>query len=352
MSATEIVQRHMEGARRRTTETKQSTERNTKLLRTGRLAGERFRSLGLPEQCRTNVGGKTIHAELLDEYELNSALRIRTAIDTFAFSEVDPRRAEDVQTTPRPARFLDLVEIVPVGAALVAPISESVPDTFVGADVDGLAEFQAMADDSFDGVFTADRLQLHRFGVASPVANFVLEDTGSVVATTIDRLFSKWFRLALEISVLRNPDTELEKGLLLNDGVLSVAYTTGTRAEAIGAVADAIGDLGFDGGISVAARPSTLGRIFREVAGGSEDFLRVREALPQVTSWVPTIGLAAGAALVGDFSEVVVYAHGLDLELARAHKDYFTRGLTSVKLESRCNHWVRQPAAFQVLTGL
>jgi hypothetical protein len=60
-----------------------------------------------------------------------------------------------------------------------------------------------------------------------------------------------------------------------------------------------------------------------------------------------------GAALVGDFTQAVVFTHGsLGLAATDSYGDYFTKGLTVLAMNMPLAFRVEYTDAFQVVTGL
>lgn len=306
------------------------------------------------------VGGR-MHGDLklghiLSTRELANGLRARTVFDETAgaglLHEIPAERLTTI--APQPTRVLDVVRVVPLESPLLEHTETGSFSGAAGGTPEGVAvpELTNLS-------LTQETVALKPWSVAGEVARQHLTDS-ALFSSAMDTLFRRELKRSAEAAIL-NGDGVSDglhwdpTGILQTSGVPVVAKGTGTRVAAISAaVADVMAAGWFDepGGITVTAHPTTLAAIFSESTSGGV-LIPIREAVPFVSQWVPSLSVPVGSAVVGAFNmAALLVTGGLDFTIALSHLDYFIKGIAVLKLDTRAAFRVLETSAFANVTGL
>ena len=306
----------------------------------------------LPDEVRS--------VEVLGEAELRSALRLRTFANLAPF---------DIEGVPHPgvlavfAPLVSLVETIPVSRIQVLLAQESAEVALAGSADDG----QPLPETTITfGPGPGPATKVPRFGSATPVSLATLDEPG-LVASLLNRRFEMGFALGVENELL-NGTGGFWTGLLnmpttaTGDAthVIGYARTGGQyRLEAIVTAAALVQANGwYTRPLQVLSHPTTKAAAKTERATTSGDPVSLPSMIGDgdvdIDHWAVSKQMPVGVAVVSDFFGAVALLQkgGLTVEMAPHHRDFLTRGLVEMKLESRLYAWLRQPPAVCVVTGL
>jgi HK97 family phage major capsid protein len=287
--------------------------------------------------------------------ETADLLRLRTVIspaDTGAGLVHEDPRERFIQTQPRPARVLDFIRIIPLDAPIV---HRTTTGSYLG-NAAGTA-YSAAYPELTNLDVTDEEILLRPFPFAASASRGNMNDAG-YFADVVDKVFRTELPKSLERDLLTGDGTsDVVHATPLGFthlGLPTLAYTAGARADTIAQAVETVQDADFYAEpLAVVASPSTLRKIRTDKASTGGSYLRLADAVPDVTAWVPSTAMPAGTAIVGAFGTAVLFIHGdLVLEATGSHSDYFARGLVALKVEPVIAFRAPQTAAFVEVTGL
>lgn len=287
--------------------------------------------------------------------ELAGLLRLRTNVDetTTGPGLVHEDAAERwITTQPRPARVLDFIRPVPLDSPIVHRANTG---TYTG-NAGGVPEGALMPELSNLNL-TDEELLLKPYPVSGTVSRSNLADRG-YFGDVVERIFRIELRKSLERDILTGAGTSdathaVPLGLT-NLGLTSVTYTTGARADAIAQAVEDVQDADFYAEpLAVVANPATLRKIRTDKGSTGGSYLRLSDAVPDVSAWIPSTAMPAGNAIVGAFGTAVLFVHGdTDLQVSTSHNSDFLTGQAALRVAPVIAVRFPQPAAFVSVTGL
>jgi HK97 family phage major capsid protein len=253
-----------------------------------------------------------------------------------------------VQIVPSPVALLPFCTIVPTSSLQIPTVTNEsqIDDADFAEDGQNLPGLTGAG----AGGWTVDYLEAKRVGRNIPVPLEVLDDAGQAEAI-VDRLITQNFRRRLETLAVTGNITNLT-GVTNTAGVATISASGSNLVDPLAAAVADISSAGFYGPYVIAAHPLTLEAIWTQ-KDSADNYLRVRSALPMVQSWAPAPGLSTGTAVVGDFSELLIYLQGaFTIAITQAYLDFLSRGMALVKGVQRAAIWVKSPGAFTIITNL
>ncbi len=256
--------------------------------------------------------------------------------------------ADDLQVGLRPTstRVTDVVTTIPLESDRVLWVEESAYTPVAGGRPVGQLLPESGA------TWTRADLTLIRYGTGLPLPADVLADAGQTSAF-IDQRVLDALRFSLERDILtgsglRDANQEVPLGITATTGVPTQPRGTDVQRVAVSKAIATVQKAETTGPIVVAIHPDAW-QVIRDDTGFDI------ASFPEVAAWIPTPGLAAGTAVVGDFaSGGVLYLgeDGLTVVVASEHADMWLKGQVMVRAQAHLEFRVVQKTAFVVVTGL
>ena len=263
-----------------------------------------------------------------------------------------PAAERIVQVRPTPTAFLEMCTIVPTDTVQIPVVPESFQIEEAGYAPDGtnLPGFDGLDSTADIAAWSVNYLEAVRVGrMVYPVPLTLLQDAGQAQAV-VDRLITQNWSRTVENYIVAGSSPNLV-GIMNTPGIVT-SSAEGTPVDALASAVAAVASGGFYGPHAVVGAPRTLERVWT-AQDSTGNYLRLHTALPTVGAWVFAPGLPDGLVIVGDPLEVVVYLQGtFGVLVSQNVGDAFARGVSALKGEQRAAVWVRNPDAFNVVTGL
>lgn len=304
----------------------------------------------------TRSTGKVRSGDLLTQNELVGALRTRATPSADLTSALGVASQQAIQELPL-SSLLGAIEVVPVDHPTINVWTDAAIVNGAGPAAVGVELGHVGGDWSL-----AFAQQMPRWGAMITAPLSIFDDKGQA-RVFVDRLFRKALARAVSVDVLAGSGSGGHlNGIANASGLHSYTRsTTGTadyNSDALARGIAAVQGDSFDDGFTVVAHPTTLANTLLQ-RDSSGNYLRVREALPAVTRWVPAAWMTPGSAYVGDFraGDVLYQWGGLTMEFSReyydaTHGNYLTANLVAVKIETYLFNFVQNPGAFCLVSGL
>lgn len=255
--------------------------------------------------------------------------------------------------TPQAARLPGLVDLLVVEESTVPVASENVATLGAG----GIPEDQSASYGELDVTFEGERFSLQRWGVGAQLPLDLLE-VSAVAEAAIDRLADVALMRALENDFINGDGSTTTStvhftGINNTSGTGSYTRDTAGGEPRVVALAEGVRLVqasGFyDQPLTITAHPDTLKAIRTE-----DRSTPIADVLADVEAFIPSLAVAAGEAVVGDWHNgaVLILRDGFSLDMSADHADAFLKDWVAAVLRTQAQFWVRYPSAFAIVDSL